>query len=208
MRPSDLTPVEVLAERHPHGTRVRYMTGCRCVPCRAANSRYESARAVARKNGDWNGIVAADMARAHVIKLSRLGIGRGVISEASGVSRSVIADIRARRKTQIRMRTQRAILSVTAEARGEATLLKAAPVWAQINWLLRAGFTRGGLAQRLGRKMASLQIQPHVVTARTAMRVAKLYAEVSAGDPELSHRARRYESYPQRSQRRSLFDAC
>ena len=35
----------------PHGVRARYSIGCRCVPCRKANSEYESARARARKAG-------------------------------------------------------------------------------------------------------------------------------------------------------------
>lgn len=33
-RPSDLPP----AERYQHGTRSRYVTGCRCDACRAANA--------------------------------------------------------------------------------------------------------------------------------------------------------------------------
>jgi len=40
-----------------------------------ANSRYETERAVARKNGDWNGIVDARAARRHISKLSKAGIG-------------------------------------------------------------------------------------------------------------------------------------
>ena len=105
MRPSDMTDLAVLRERHPHGTRVRYMTGCKCMLCRAANSRYESDRAVARKNGDWNGIVPATMARCHLLKLSRRGIGRRLIAEACGVSQSTLAAIKARRKTNIQART-------------------------------------------------------------------------------------------------------
>lgn len=183
MRPDDMTRLDVLAERHPHGTRVRYMTGCKCMLCRAANSRYESERAAARKNGDWNGLVPADLARLHIVRLSRKGIGRRVLSDASGVARSMIADIRAKRKLRIRMRTHRAILAVDTDARGAATLVEAKPVWTQINRLLHEGFTRRELARRLGSKAKSpaLQIRPHVVTAKTAMRVEKLHSEVMAG---------------------------
>lgn len=54
-----LKPVAELAEQRSHGDRLKYLAGCRCVPCRAANSRYEVARAAARKAGDWNGLVPA-----------------------------------------------------------------------------------------------------------------------------------------------------
>lgn len=35
MRPVDLPPIE----HYPHGTRARYVAGCRCTECRAANKR-------------------------------------------------------------------------------------------------------------------------------------------------------------------------
>ena len=60
-----------LSATKPHGTRLKYMGGCKCMLCRAANSRYETERAVARKNGDWNGIVDARAARRHILKLSK-----------------------------------------------------------------------------------------------------------------------------------------
>lgn len=49
MRPADLPP----AERYPHGTRARYVTGCRCAPCRESNRLYyhqRQARAKALAN--------------------------------------------------------------------------------------------------------------------------------------------------------------
>lgn len=182
-RPEDMTRLETLAGRHPHGSRVRYMTGCRCVPCRAANSRYESERLVARKNGDWNGLVLADRARAHLLLLSRRGIGRHLVADCSGVSQSMLAAIKSRRKTSIRARTERRILSVSEEARGAKTLVGAGPVWAQINRLLREGFSKKEIARRLGSKAKNpaLQLRPDVVTALNAMRVEKLHAAVMAG---------------------------
>lgn len=38
MRPADLPDPSQWADR-PHGTRMRYIAGCRCVACRAAHSR-------------------------------------------------------------------------------------------------------------------------------------------------------------------------
>ena len=39
-RPVDLPP----AERYLHGSRARYVTGCRCAPCREANNEYARMR--------------------------------------------------------------------------------------------------------------------------------------------------------------------
>lgn len=47
-----VTP-SIAAERYAHGTRARYGMGkCRCLPCRAAASEYESQRQFAIK-GPW-----------------------------------------------------------------------------------------------------------------------------------------------------------
>jgi hypothetical protein len=182
-RPDDMTRLDKLAERHPHGTRVRYVTGCKCMLCRAANSRYESARKIARENGDWNGLIPADRARAHLRNLARNGIGRRLVADISGVGNTILQEVKMGRKRTIRARTERAILAVTIEARASRTLVKAAPVWAQINRLLREGFTQAELARRLGSKAKhpALQLRGHVITAQNAMRVERLHAQVMAG---------------------------
>src|SRR5260370_12030990 len=79
--------VELAADKS-HGTRLKYMGGCKCIPCRAANSRYEVERSAARKAGDWNGIVDADRARTHIRKLSKAGVGYKPVADAPGVARS------------------------------------------------------------------------------------------------------------------------
>jgi hypothetical protein len=182
VRPPDMTDLAVLAERHQHGTRVRYMTGCRCVPCRAANSRYSCARELARKNGDRAGIVCASRARRHLEQLGRHGIGRYVAAEASGLNPRRIAESRSGKKKNIRERTERAILSVTLDARGAKTLVDARPVWVQIERLLGEGLTRRELARRLGSraKNPALQLSRRAITAQNAMRVERLLSVMRA----------------------------
>jgi hypothetical protein len=201
MRPSDMTDLAVLAERHPHGTRIRYMTGCRCVPCRAANSRYSSARELARKNGDRAEIVSASRARRHPETLARHGIGRYVAAEACGLNPRRIAEIRSGKKTNIRKRTERAILSVTLDARGANTLVDAQPVWAQIERLLSEGLTQRELARRLGSrsKTPALQLSRRAITARNAMRVERLLSIMRTdGCKRYQRRPMRLRPIPQR----------
>ena len=59
--PKDSASIRVRFAAEPHGTRHRYLSGCKCVPCRAANSRYSTERAAAQRAGDWRGFVPATL---------------------------------------------------------------------------------------------------------------------------------------------------
>jgi len=59
----------------PHGTRHRFLDGCRCVPCRAANSRYSCEGETAQRAGDWSGFVPTTLVLGHIQKLRKAGIG-------------------------------------------------------------------------------------------------------------------------------------
>jgi len=165
----------------PHGTRLKYMGGCKCMLCRAANSRYETERAVARKNGDWNGIVDARAARRHILKLSKAGVGYKSVADAASVAHTVVAEIRAGRRLRIRQRTERSILAITKTAYAGGALIDADPTWKKINTLLDEGFTKSELARRLGSKTPALQFGHFEVTAKTAARVDRFYRAIMLG---------------------------
>lgn len=175
-----LRPVAELGGSRPHGTRLRYLAGCKCFHCRRANSDYERERQKAREAGDWNGVVDAAPARAHLRRLSRLGVGKRIVHAVSDVSVTVLQDIRSGRKTRIRARTERRILAVTKAARGDAALIPAGPTWERIGWLLEEGFTKARIALELGRKTPALQISKQTVTVRTAARVEALVKRYQA----------------------------
>lgn len=170
-----LKPIQELAASRPHGDRIKYMSGCRCVPCKAANSRYETMRLAARKNGDWNGLVPATRARRHINKLSKKGVGRRAIAAASDVADSVIHAVKTGRKLQIRKRTETRILAVTAEAVGDAALVSAKRTWVLIERLLDQGFSKAEIARRMGKKTPNLRFRKDRVTTRTASQVERFY---------------------------------
>ena len=170
---------ERLAAR-PHGTRLRYLSGCRCVPCRAANSRYETARAAARKAGDWNGVVDAAPARAHLLKLGRQGVGYKSVAAAASVAVSVVAKIRSGERVQVRASTARRILGVTADARADASTVPAGPTWRRIRQLLEEGYTKGRIARELGAQRPALQLGRRRVLASTAVRVERLHRRLTS----------------------------
>jgi hypothetical protein len=176
---STLRPAAVLAEQKPHGTRIKYMGGCRCADCRGANASNERVRAQARKNGDWNGIVSAAPARAHIKKLARLGLGRRAVALVSDVRDKTIQEIKLGRKTRIRARSARRILDVTPDMHCDKALVPAQRTWSLIRRLLDEGYTRARLAKLLGYTTRALQIHKSHVTARNALRVEQLYERLT-----------------------------
>lgn len=174
-----LRPVAELGGARPHGTRLRYLSGCKCFKCRRANSDYERERQAARLAGDWNGIVDAARARAHLIKLARAGVGRRVVSEVTDVAHSILHEIRQRRRLKIRARTERKILAVTPDMRADRSIVSAAKAWHLIGELLEEGFTKSAIAKELGYRTQALQLRHDRITARNEQRVIALHRRLT-----------------------------
>ncbi len=170
-----MRPVAELAADRPHGDRLRYRAGCRCQACRGANTAYETGRALARKAGDWNGYVSAAPARSHIAALSAAGVGRRQVADASVVAETTISKIISGDKSQIRARTERAILAVTQAAAADHAHVPAAATWVLLDDLLASGYTKTQLAHELGYKTHALQIGTHCVTVRNAFDVQRLH---------------------------------
>lgn len=170
-----LKPIAELAKGRDHGDRLVYRAGCRCGPCRRANTEYESQRQRARKAGDWNGIVSASRARAHLIKLSRQGVGRRAVRAATDIADTVLQKIRSGKKQNIRARTERLILCVTPASASDRALVRAGPTRARIAELLNEQFTVARLARELGQSTPRLQIGKRLVTVRTQYNVEQMH---------------------------------
>ena len=174
MRPTTLrSPAALFADR-PHGTRYRYLAGCRCVPCRAANSRYECERLAARTRGEGNGLIDAAPARAHLVALSRLGIGRNTVADITGASRTTLHKIRHGQRL-CRAALARRILAIDRGARPESALVSSTRTRQTIDTLLAEGFTKARLATELGCSTPALQrARGPLVTVKTAGEIERL----------------------------------
>lgn len=175
--------IAAAAALQPHGTRSRYAGGkCRCDECRKANTEYERERAKARRRGEWGGLVSATRARVHLIELGAAGVGRRTVADIAGVGETTLVLIKSGRKTQIRATNERAILRVTADATTGATLVPSEQVWRRLNELRELGFTKTELARHLGSTASqpALQLKTVLVTARTALRVERMYQRLKA----------------------------
>lgn len=159
------------------------MAGCRCIQCRAANSRYSCGREAARRQGDKRDLVPSAAAREHLKQLSRKGVGYKLVADEARIAESVIWKIRAGERCQIRKTTETAILTVSAEiARGDASLIASGPAWKLLDELLRDGYTKTQLAKWLGTKTPALQlVKGRPITYRKAEQVKRMYDDVMAG---------------------------
>jgi len=172
-----------LAENKPHGTRIKYLGGCRCIPCRAAASRYESDLQAKRKRGEGNGLVSTSDVLAHLKALSAKGVGYKAACEAAGVGKSSVQKAMNGTRTKMRAANARALLAVTPDmAIRDGSLISAKLHWRHIRWLMNEGMTKTEIARRLGYKTRALQINRNVVKASTAMKVEKLVRMMRLGE--------------------------
>lgn len=179
LRARGLRPIAELAATRPHGDRLRYKAGCHCADCRRANTQYEAMRQRARKAGDWNGIVSAKRARAHLVKLSKRGVGRRAVAAASDIGETALSEIRRGIKTRIRARTERLILAVTPAMASDRSLVPAYATQLLIRDLLAEGYSEQRLARELGLKTGRLQYRGPRVTVRTAYRIERLHRQLT-----------------------------
>ena len=168
------------AEKYPHGTRARYVAGCRCEPCTIANREYARMRTKLPPNP----LVSAGPARRHLLRLSERGIGKRSVAEVAKVGLTAIQDIKNGTKTRIRKETSDKILAAKFDDLVDDNhLVDAAPTHRLIEKLLAQGFTRTELARRLGSKgeQPALQLKADKVKARNARKVEKLYKSIMGG---------------------------
>lgn len=187
MRPVDLPTID----HYPHGTRARYVAGCRCSPCGQSNREYAKQRYRAQRRGEWNGLVDAGEAKEHLKRLSRQGIGLRSVQAATDIGRTTLMEIASGRQNQVRALLAKKILAVDSSARADKSLVKAGPTWKLLNQLLAEGYPKRRIAAFLGSKSKNpaLQVQRDWVLAKTAQKVKKLHRFLLAeakGDKSIS----------------------
>lgn len=172
-----------LAEDKPHGTRIKYLGGCRCLPCRAASSRYEQDRARKRREGLGNGLVETNEVIAHLRFLSSKGVGNEAACDAAGIAKSSIQKVMSGQRMKMRAANARAILAITPEmAIRDGALISAGPTWRLIRWLMNEGMSKTEISRRLGRKRRGLQIGKTLVRASTASKIERMVNIMRIGE--------------------------
>lgn len=181
MRPITLRPAAELAADKPHGTRIKYLGGCRCLPCRASNAAYERERAARRRSGIIGTLIPSDTARLHLLHLSSKNVGRGSVSKASDLSHLLLSSIKSGKQKQVRKSTERKILSIDEGAIGDHGLVSSTETYRQISVLCSEGFTKSVLARRIGVSANVLTRKKPKIRAITAARVERFYRLIMKG---------------------------
>lgn len=174
-----LKPMAELGSAKPHGTRLKYMSGCKCLDCKAANSQYERERKKARKEGKWNGIISAKKARSHIKRLSKKGIGYKTIADVAGLAASTLFKIKSGERLYLRAENERRILSVDETCLADSAVISAKESWKKLEWIFAQGLTEQEIAKRLGYKTERLQIKENIL-ASTALKIERLYNRIKS----------------------------
>lgn len=168
-----------------HGTHACYVwgpesgpgDGCRCEPCRAANTAYEKARAQRIAPA----YVSAANARAHVRFLSDHGVGLKRIVAVGGVSQGTLWKLMygkdGKPSKRIRRSTEQKILAVTPADAADGAPIDAGGTWENVAVLLERGWTKVAIARALGQTGPGLQLGSDKVTAGNARAVAELLSQ-------------------------------
>lgn len=177
-----MTPVDFRnGERFAHGTRSRYNAmKCRCAPCRAANTAYESERQKRVASGDARPLISSAGVRAHLLELAAQGVGLRSVSAACDVPRSILWGIRSSRRPNVRADVARRILDVDTSVIADHALVPARASQRLIAELVEEGFPRCQLAAALGStaKTPALQFTKKRVLAKSAQRIRKLHEKL------------------------------
>lgn len=183
MRPHDLTPVDILAAKHEHGSKVRYMNGCRCRKCRAGNATYEARLNVDRFWFGPNNLVPTDEVQRHLKWLASHGIGHKTVAKVCGVGKSTLADILWYGKAHIRRRRALRVLSLqpTLDIMPKTHKVQAGETLAKLQALAKMGIPRATVSRDGLGNMSALQAcaKPTVIV-RTAIRLRDYYERVMA----------------------------
>ncbi len=169
MRPPDLPSVQQLSGNKPHGHKMRYMAGCRCWRCRAANAAYEQRLNENRRLYGPNDLVSTDRVRQHLKYLQQFGMGHKTVAKHARMAKTVLAEILWYGKKQMRRRSEARVLAVqpTLETLPRNVKIPASETVEKIEQMIRWGYSKS-LINRDGLGLKSVGMQIHSLKRKTA----------------------------------------
>lgn len=175
-------PVQSWIPDRPHGSRARYLAGCRCLLCRAANAEY---RTDCYRAPETVQLVSAKRVRRHLQVLRRCGMGYREVARKAGVDPKHLRQIRSGDRHRIRATTEACVLGVESR-KPLGALTPAAGTWQLIRRLQTKGFKLVDLARRLhpGRPVDHLRCGRRKVRISTAVQVRRFYEATMAEGEE------------------------
>jgi hypothetical protein len=179
MRPSDLPPVHQLARNRRHGHKMRYMAGCRCWRCRAANAAYEHKLEQNRLLYGPNDLVPTDPVRRHLRHLQQFGMGHKTVAKHARLGKTVLAEILWYGKQRMRRRAAARVLAVqpTLDTLPRNVKIQATETVAKIRQLVCWGYPKS-LINRDGLGLHSVGLQVHALCGKTGTVAVKTAVKI------------------------------
>ncbi|MEU2603222.1 helix-turn-helix domain-containing protein [Streptomyces albus] len=179
----------------PHGTRARYLRGCHCDACRAANYRYLTRYRLDRERGTRRR-VDAEAPRRHAQTLYDAGWTTNQIAEAAGCAPTAISRILRGAHATIRADIAARIFAARPSLRTvHVGFVPAIGTIRRIQALMVLGHPLASIAEHAGMHPSPLGhvLNGHrrTVTTTTATKVARAYNKLSRV-PGTSVRARNH----------------
>lgn len=171
-----------------HGTRTRYVTGCRCEPCREANRDYARGRDRHLRRVAYgieqpvDRFVDAGETREHLLWLRSFGCGLRTVATMTGIGRTALQQIASGETKRVHTDTANRILCMFRDTRNNAMIVDADNTWKRITWLQKQGWSKARIASELGYQSRGLQISPDRIRRRTEKRVEDLVRRVLTND--------------------------
>jgi hypothetical protein len=163
-----------------HGTRARYVRGCKCLPCRASNASYEAGR---EARAAESVLVDAAAARKHLQWLSDKAVGHKQASKLSGLSWVLLYGIRSGRRTRIRKATAEKVLAIQPIP-ADGARINSYRSRHLIACLLNEGFTMAELARRsrihVHRHGTDAPRPAQTITAGKARAIRRFFQRITA----------------------------
>lgn len=167
----------IAADDRRHGERAGYLAGCKCLPCRRANSRYLKAYRVSRAQTGPRRIPAAPV-HAHIGHLRRT-MSLGTIAVAAGLSRDTVRH--ALTHDTITPRVATAILNIRTTTPTARHQVAAHGTVRRLRALACLGYSVSDIAEASGRSKKALEELrrggegAQYVHGDTALAVARVY---------------------------------
>lgn len=203
----DRTPKPCLHKvtNHQHGTRACYtLDCCRCAPCAAASTAYESNRVRQHAYGRWDNLVDAEPARQHIRSLGEQGMGRHRVQLVAGLSEGQLwklmygttkADGSRTPSKRIRREISERILQIQLDP-ADGALVPAVGATRRVQALVALGWSQARICTALGFRFPT-QLTDLVkgrltqITVGHDRRVRKAYDRLSMQLPPASNQRER-----------------
>lgn len=166
-----------------------------CTVCRRRSADASQRRRARKRQGQHLPSVDADTIRDHITNLRDAGMSLNCIADEAGLSRSALAKLSCGLQQRVQGATAEKILAVTPRPAARVGAVPVAGPARRIRALCALGWSLPEQAARVGTSVSAMWVVAHQrqssVTVHFANRIARVYDDLYATDPQPTPASRR-----------------